>query len=39
MHEWTRTFERYWGHQLLRVKERAEAKTKQIGDSNKKEMQ
>jgi DNA-binding transcriptional ArsR family regulator len=39
MHEWTRTFERYWGHQLLRVKERAEAKAKQIGDSNKKEMQ
>src|ERR1700728_2486212 len=28
MHEWTRTFERYWGHQLLRVKERAEAKAK-----------
>ena len=39
MHEWTRTFERYWGHQLLRVKERAEAKAKQIEDSNKKEMQ
>ena len=39
MHEWTRTFERYWGHQLLRVKERAEAKAKQIADSNKKEMQ
>jgi DNA-binding transcriptional ArsR family regulator len=27
MHEWTRTFERYWSHQLNRVKERAEAKT------------
>ena len=26
MHEWTATFERYWKHQLLRVKERAEAK-------------
>lgn len=26
LHEWTETFERYWGHQLLRVKERAEAK-------------
>jgi DNA-binding transcriptional ArsR family regulator len=24
LHEWTRTFERYWGHQLARVKERAE---------------
>jgi DNA-binding transcriptional ArsR family regulator len=26
LHEWTATFERYWSHQLLRVKERAEAK-------------
>lgn len=25
MHEWTATFERYWQHQLNRVKERAEA--------------
>lgn len=24
LHEWTRTFERYWRHQLARVKERAE---------------
>jgi hypothetical protein len=24
LHEWTGTFERYWKHQLLRVKERAE---------------
>jgi hypothetical protein len=24
MHEWTSTFERYWKHQLARVKERAE---------------
>ena len=24
LHEWTRTFERYWSHQLARVKERAE---------------
>ena len=23
--EWTRTFERFWSHQLLRVKERAES--------------
>jgi DNA-binding transcriptional ArsR family regulator len=29
MHEWTKTFERYWGHQLDRVKERAEAKMKE----------
>ena len=25
LHEWTGTFERYWQHQLNRVKERAEA--------------
>ena len=25
MHEWTETFERFWKHQLQRVKERAEA--------------
>ena len=24
LHDWTRTFERYWNHQLNRVKERAE---------------
>jgi len=28
MHEWTKTFERFWGHQLSRIKERAEANTK-----------
>lgn len=26
LYEWTRTFERLWTHQLLRVKERAEAR-------------
>ncbi|MGB6432135.1 MAG: metalloregulator ArsR/SmtB family transcription factor [Candidatus Acidiferrales bacterium] len=26
LHEWTSTFERYWRHQLNRVKERAEGK-------------
>ena len=26
LHEWTSTFERFWRHQLMRVKERAEAK-------------
>jgi len=26
LHEWTRTFERLWANQLLRIKERAEAK-------------
>jgi DNA-binding transcriptional ArsR family regulator len=28
LHEWTGTFERYWQHQLDRVKERAEAQVK-----------
>jgi DNA-binding transcriptional ArsR family regulator len=28
LHEWASTFERYWSHQLDRVKERAEAETK-----------
>ncbi|HKN76047.1 MAG TPA: metalloregulator ArsR/SmtB family transcription factor [Candidatus Acidoferrum sp.] len=27
LHEWAETFKRYWQHQLLRVKERAEAKS------------
>lgn len=26
LHEWTRTFERYWQHQMRRVKQRAEGK-------------
>jgi DNA-binding transcriptional ArsR family regulator len=30
MHEWTETFERYWQHQLNRVKERAEAKSEPV---------
>jgi len=29
LHEWAGTFERYWQHQLLRVKERAEAMARQ----------
>jgi DNA-binding transcriptional ArsR family regulator len=28
LHEWTRTFERYWAHQLNRIKERAEKNSK-----------
>lgn len=28
LHEWASTFERYWSHQLARVKERAEAAAK-----------
>ena len=35
LHEWTSTFERYWRHQLNRVKERAEAKMNKVRpDSN-----
>jgi DNA-binding transcriptional ArsR family regulator len=30
LHEWTKTFERFWAHQLLRVKERAEEKTRHV---------
>ena len=26
LHEWTKTFERLWAHQLMRIKERAEGK-------------
>ncbi len=33
LHEWTETFERYWRHQLSRVKERAEGKSKVSKDS------
>lgn len=29
MYEWTKTFEKMWSHQLIRIKERAEAKAKQ----------
>ena len=29
LHEWTKTFERLWTHQLLRIKDRAEQKTRE----------
>ena len=29
LHKWTGTFERLWNHQLLRIKERAEAKSQE----------
>ena len=32
LHEWTKTFERFWQHQLLRVKERAESASKLQSD-------
>ena len=28
LYEWTKTFERFWQHQLLRIKERAEARAR-----------
>jgi DNA-binding transcriptional ArsR family regulator len=33
LHEWTETFERYWRHQLSRVKERAERKSNPSNDA------
>lgn len=30
LHEWTQTFERYWAHQLNRIKDRAEAKMRTL---------
>ena len=29
LYEWAQTFERFWAHQLSRIKERAEAKSKE----------
>jgi len=29
LHEWTKRFERFWAHQLSRIKERAEGKSKE----------
>jgi DNA-binding transcriptional ArsR family regulator len=34
VHEWAETFERFWSHQLNRVKERAEAKSKSEAENN-----
>jgi DNA-binding transcriptional ArsR family regulator len=33
LHEWTETFERFWRHQLSRVKERAERKNNASNDA------
>jgi DNA-binding transcriptional ArsR family regulator len=30
IHDWVKTYERFWKHQLLRIKEMAEAKAKQF---------
>jgi DNA-binding transcriptional ArsR family regulator len=32
LHEWTSTFEKYWRHQLLCIKEQAESKAKSSKD-------
>ena len=32
LHEWTKTFERLWAHQLTRIKDRAEQKEKEAGE-------
>ena len=34
LHEWTGTFERYWQHTLLRVKQRAEAQMQKNSESD-----
>ena len=34
LYEWTRTFERYWSHQLSRIKERAEGNAGTVPDVN-----
>ena len=34
LQEWTKTFERFWQHQLLRIKGRAEAKTQSPKNQN-----
>lgn len=32
MHDWASTFERYWAHQLHKIKERAESKHRRSSD-------
>ena len=34
VHDWVKTFERYWGHQLDRIKERAERKAREQESTN-----
>ena len=33
VHDWAKAFERFWTHQLIRIKERAEAKNKESQQS------
>jgi DNA-binding transcriptional ArsR family regulator len=37
LHEWTGTFERYWQHTLVRVKQRAEAQIKPVESQSEQE--
>ena len=37
IYEWTKTFERLWSHQLIRVKERAEARERATNSGGDKE--
>ena len=37
LHEWTKTFERFWRQQLNRVKERAEAKSDPVSNPERNE--
>ena len=37
VHDWAKTFERYWSHQIDRIKERAEQKMRQREQRNNKE--
>jgi len=34
LYEWTKTFERLWAHQLMRIKERAEGQDKKAGSGS-----
>ncbi len=37
LHDWTSKFERFWDHQLLRIKERAEREASDVWQSHTKE--
>jgi DNA-binding transcriptional ArsR family regulator len=37
LHDWTSKFERFWDHQLLRIKERAEREASDVSQSHTKE--
>src|SRR5690348_6543858 len=34
LHEWTKTFERFWAHQLSRIKERAEERARKADEEH-----